>query len=103
MMAIAPPASTKRKRELSYTDTAYAAKARARLEGSRSGLMRSVAVSIQTTTRMTTAGRALVDGESSSLCDVPQPEESGGHDCEANSIGREHEHRVVGADRRRGN
>src|SRR5947209_7243235 len=62
MMAIAPPASTRRKRELSYTDTAYAAKARARLDGSRSGLMRRIAVSMQTTTRKSTAWSAVIAG-----------------------------------------
>src|SRR5713101_3419715 len=50
---------------------------------------------------MTTAGRVeVVVHESVGLCDVPQPKQTGRHDHQANTIGREHQHRTLGTDRR---
>src|SRR6266849_3074678 len=50
---------------------------------------------------MTTAGRVeVVVHESVGLCDVPQPKQTGRHDHQANTIGREHQHRTLCADRR---
>src|SRR5438445_10707253 len=50
---------------------------------------------------MTTAGRVeVVVDESVGLCDVPQPKQTGPHDHQANTIGREHQHRTLDADRR---
>src|SRR5260370_17036987 len=50
---------------------------------------------------MSTAGRVKGIGhESVGLCAVPQPKQTGRHDHEANTIGREHQHRTLGTDRR---